>query len=107
MGNSFDSNPLQFTTSDASLVNARTPKYLPTSSNGLFRVKKIVWVNPATNGDTYTVTDGHGNTIATGVCVTASIGLPQTILIDQVVSDVEVTQISSGTLLIYLAPENE
>lgn len=105
MANIFNANPLQFTTSDASLVSANTAKYLPISNNGLFRVGKIVWVNPATNGDTYAVTDGHGNTIATGVCVTASIGLPQTNLLEQLVSDVQVTQLSSGTLLIYLADE--
>lgn len=107
MANKFDANPLSFTTSDASLVNAKTNKYLPTSNNGLFRVKKVVWVNPTTNNDTYTVTDGNGNTLATGVCVTASIGLPQTNQVDEVVSDVQVTQLSSGTLLIYICPEGE
>jgi hypothetical protein len=107
MANKFDANPLQFTTSDASLKNAQTPKYLPTSNNGLFIVKKIVWVGPGTAGDTYTVTDGNGNTISTGSCVTGSIGLPQTNMVDQLVGDVQVTQLSSGTLLIYICAEGE
>ena len=105
MPNIFNANPLSFTTSDASLKNAKTPKYFPISSNGLFRVKRVVWVNPASSGDTYTVTDGHGNVLSTGVCVTASIGLPQTIVVDQNTSDCQVTQLSSGTLLIYVGPE--
>jgi hypothetical protein len=105
MANNLNANPLSFTAAMASLVAYKGPKYLPTSSNGLFRVKRVVWVNPATAGDTYSVSDANGNVIATGVCVTATIGLPQTIEVDLLVSDLAVTQISSGTLLIYVESE--
>jgi len=107
MSNNRNANPLQFTDATLpSLVKYAGPKYLPISTpQGQFRIKKIVWVNPAANGDTYTVTDGNGNTISTGVCVTASVGLPQTNLLDQLTEDLQVTQLSSGTLLIYVEPE--
>jgi len=104
-GNSFDSNPLSFIAPDASLLNAKTPKYLPTSNNGLFRVKRVVWVNPAANEDIFTVTDGAGVTLAAGVCVTSSIGLQQTIEVNRLVKDLQVTQLSSGKLLIYVEEE--
>lgn len=105
MANNYDANPVSLTAANASLKNFAGPKYFPVSSNGRFRVKRIVWVNPATNADTFTVTDGQGNVLATGVCVTASVGLPQTIVVDQLVTDVQLTQISSGTILIYIESE--
>ncbi len=107
MANKYQANPLQFTSAAASLKSFLGPKYFPVSNNGRFRVKRIVWVNPAANGDTFTVTDNGAtpNTLATGVCVTASIGLPQTTVVDQLVEDVIVSQISSGTVLIYIEQE--
>lgn len=105
MSNSYNSNPLSFTSAAASLKNFLGPKYFPVSNNGRFRVKRVVWVNPAANGDTYTVTDNQGVPLATGVAVTSSVGLPQTTVVDQLVEDVVVTQVSSGTVLIYVEQE--
>jgi len=101
----FNNNPLEFTSADVSLKTYSGAKYFPVSSNGRFRVKRVVWAGPTTNGDTFTVTDGHGVVLATGSCVTASIGLPQTMIVDMLVEDVQVTQMSSGTLLIYIEQE--
>lgn len=105
MSNAFNANPLVLDTAGVSLKNFLGPKYFPVSSNGRFRVKRIVWVGPVTNGDTFTVTDNASNILATGSCVTASIGLPQTTLVDQLVEDVLVSQISSGKVLIYIEQE--
>lgn len=105
MANSYDANPISLTAANASLKNFAGPKYFPVSSNGRFRVKRIVWVNPVANADTFSVSDGAGNILATGFCVTASVGLPQTIVVDQLVQDVQLTQISSGTVLIYIEAE--
>lgn len=105
MANNYDANPISLTAANASLKNFAGPKYFPVSSNGRFRVKRIVWVNPTTDAHTFTVTDGAGNVLATGVCVTASIGLPQTTVVDELVTDVQLTQISSGTVLIYIEAE--
>jgi hypothetical protein len=105
MSNSYQSNPLSFTSAGASLKSFLGPKYFPVSNNGRFRVKRVVWVNPATNGDTFSVTDNHGIVLAAGVCVTASVGLPQTTVVDQLVEDVLLSQISSGTVLIYIEQE--
>lgn len=101
----YNSNPLQFTSADVSLKTYGGAKYFPVSDNNRFRVKRIVWSGAATNGDTFTVTDGQGIVLASGVCVTASIGLPQTTVVDMLVEDVQVTQMSSGTLLIYIEQE--
>jgi len=105
MANTYQSNPLSFTSAGASLKNYLGPKYFPVSSNGRFRVKRVVWVNPVSNGDTFTVTDNKGIVLATGACVTASIGLPQTTVVDELVTDVLLSQISSGTVLIYIEQE--
>ena len=105
MANSYQSNPLSFTSAGASLKNFLGPKYFPVSNNGRFRVKRVVWTNPAANGDTFSVTDGKGVVLATGVAVTASIGLPQTIVVDELVEDVLLSQISSGTVQIYIEQE--
>lgn len=105
MANSYNSNPLSFTSVAASLKNFLGPKYLPISNNARFRVKRVVWISPAANGDTFTVTDNHGVVLATGAAVTASIGLPQIIPVDQLVEDVVVTQISSGTVQIFIEQE--
>jgi hypothetical protein len=75
------------------------------SNNGRFRVKRVVWIGSTTNGDTFTVTDNHGVVLATGSAVTASIGLPQTTVVDELVEDVLLSQISSGTVLIYIEQE--
>jgi hypothetical protein len=105
MANNFNTNPLSFTAADVSLKTYSGAKYFPVSDNNRFRVNRIVWAGPTTNGDTFTVTDGHGVTLATGACVTASIGLPQTTVVDTLVEDVQVTVLSSGTLLIYIEQE--
>jgi hypothetical protein len=101
----YNNNPLEFTSADVSLKSYSGAKYFPVSDNNRFRVKRVVLVGPTTNGDTYTVTDGHGVVLATGACVTASIGLPQTTVVDMLVEDVQVTVLSSGTLLIYIEQE--
>ena len=67
-----------------------------------FKVSKVVWVNSQTNGDTFTVTDGAGVVICSGIAVTADLGIPQTINVNREVADLQVTQISSGYLMIYL-----
>jgi hypothetical protein len=107
MSNKYQANPLSFTSAGASLKSFLGPKYFPVSSNGRFRVKRVVWVNPAANGDTFSVTDNGAtpNVLASGVAVTASIGLSQTIPVDQLVEDVVVAQISSGTVQIYIEQE--
>jgi hypothetical protein len=105
MANNYNNNPLSLTIAGVSLKTYLGPKYFPVSGNGRFRVKRIVWLNPVSNSDTFTVTDNQGVTLATGVCVTASIGLPQTTIVDQLVEDVLLSQISSGTVLIYIEQE--
>lgn len=105
MSNNYNNDPLILDTAGTSLKNYLGPKYYPVSSNGRFRVKRIVWVGPTTNGDTFTVTDNGGITLATGSCVTASIGLPQTTVVDQLVEDVLLSQISTGKVLIYIEQE--
>ena len=101
----YNNNPLDFTSAGVSLKSYSGAKYIPVNNNNRLRVKRIVWVGSTTNGDTYTVTDGYGVVLATGVCVTASIGLPQTMVVDMLVKDVQVTVLSSGTLLIYIEQE--
>ena len=101
----YNNNPLEFTSADVSLKTYGGAKYFPVGGNNRFRVKRIVWVGAATDGDNYVVTDGQGIVLATGNCVTASIGLPQTTVVDMLVEDVQVTQMSSGTLLIYIEQE--
>ena len=106
MANSYNSNPLSFTSASASLKAYNGgPKYFPVSNNGRFRVKRVVWINSQTAADTFTVTDNHGVTLATGIAVTSSVGLPQTTVVDQLVEDVLLSQISSGTVLIYIEQE--
>jgi|HubBroStandDraft_2_1064218.scaffolds.fasta_scaffold1179272_1 hypothetical protein len=105
MSNVYQANPLSLTIAGVSLKAYQGPKYFPISNNGRFRVKRVVWVNPASNGDTFSVTDNAGNVLATGQCVTASIGLPQTTVVDELVKDVLLSQISSGTVLIYIEQE--
>jgi hypothetical protein len=105
MANSYQSNPLSFTAAGVSLKNYLGPKYFPVSNNGRFLVKRIVWVNPAANGDTFTVTDNASKVLATGNAVTATVGIAQTTIVDQLVTDVLLSQISSGTVLIYIDQE--
>jgi len=85
-----------------SLKNYLGPAWVP---NGRFRVKEVVWSGSVTNGDTYAITDGASSqpvTIAQGLAVTADLGVPQTINLGLEVADLQVTQISSGYLMIYL-----
>lgn len=121
MANNLTQNPLIVVVAmPSSLLNSGGPTYISAiikkafSSGGAnlnytaavssrFIVTKVVWVNPTTNGDTYTVTDGQGVTIATGAAVTADLGMPQTNNCNREVGDVQVTQLSSGTLLIYMS----
>jgi hypothetical protein len=105
MANSYQSNPLSFTIAGTSLKSFKGPKYLPTDSNGRFRVKRVVWSGSTTNGDTFSVTDNAGNVLASGSAVTASIGLPQTVVVDELVTDVLLFQISSGLVQIYIERE--
>lgn len=105
MANNYNANPISLTAANASLKNFAGPKFFPVSSNGRFRVKRVVWANPVTNGDTFSLSDAQGNVLASGVCVTASIGLPQTTVVDELVTDVQLLQISSGTILIYVEQE--
>jgi hypothetical protein len=105
MANNYQANPLSFTTAGASLKSYKGPKYFPVSSNGRFRVKRVVWSGSTTNGDTFSVTDNAGNVLASGSAVTASIGLPQTTVVDELVTDVLLSQISSGLVLIYIEQE--
>jgi len=97
------SNPLVVTAAmTASLKNYKGPAWVP---NGRFRVSKVVWVGSGTNGDTYAITDGaatNASVIAQGTAVTADLGIPQTLNINREVADLQVTQISSGYLMIYL-----
>lgn len=116
MSNNLNSNPLIVDTKmDNSLVNFAGPKYLPVAisrvSNPLgvvssrFRVKKVVWKNSQANGDTFSISDGaptNASVIASGIAVTLDVGIPQMISVDREVADLWVTQITSGTLLIYL-----
>ncbi len=102
MANSYQSNPLSLTIAGTSLKNFKGPKFFPVSNNGRFRVKRVVWSGPVAGGDTFSVTDNAGNVLASGSCVTASIGLPQTVVVDKLVTDVLLNQISSGTVQIYI-----
>jgi len=105
MSNNYNANPLSFTSAGASLKNYNGPKYFPVSNNGRFRVKRVVWQGSVTAADSFVVTDANGNTLASGTAVTASLGLPQTTVVDELVTDVQVTQQSSGTVLIYIEQE--
>lgn len=70
-----------------------------------FIVRKVVWINSVSNGDTFVITDGAGTNpseVASGIAVTSDLGVPQTINPNKEVSDLQVTQLSSGYLLIYL-----
>ena len=98
------SNPLVVTAAmKDTLKNYKGPAWVP---KGRFIVSKVVWCNSQTNGDTYAITDGASSqavTIAQGVAVTADLGVPQTINPGVEVTDLQVTQLSSGFLQIYLA----
>lgn len=105
MSNNYNNNPLSLTIAGVSLKTYLGPKYFPVSSNGRFRVKRVVWAGSVTNGDTATVTDNQGNILATFSAVTADLGIPQNQVVDQLVEDVLLSQISSGTVLIYIEQE--
>ena len=94
------SNPLSFDSAPGvSLKNYNGPAYIPSSR---FLVTQVIWIGAATNGDTFTVTDGQGIPIATGKATTATLGQPFVVPVEIEVTDIQVTQISSGTVLIYL-----
>jgi hypothetical protein len=64
-----------------------------------FHLREIYWLNPLAIGDTFTVTDGQGNVIKTGRCEVA--GQSQVFqMYARGVSDIQVTQLSSGVLYI-------
>jgi hypothetical protein len=106
MSNNLQANPLSLTTAmTTGLKGYLGPKYFPVSSNGRFRVKRVVWLGSVTNGDTATVTDANVDVLATFAAVTADLGIPQPQAVDQLVTDVQLTQISSGTILIYIEQE--
>jgi len=80
-------------------------RYVP--SPGRFRINKVVWRGSVNVADTYAITDRaatNPSTIAEGIAATGSVGLPQINNCNREVNDLQVTQISSGTVLIYLAP---
>lgn len=97
------SNPLVITAAmKDTLKNYKGPAWVP---NGRFRVTKVVWAGSVTNADTFTITDGASSqavTIAQGVAVAADLGVPQTMDLGIEVADLQVTQLSSGYLQIYL-----
>ena len=101
----FQSNPLVVTAAmKTSLKNYLGPAWVP---NGRFIVSKVVWANSQTNGDTFAITDGASSqavTIAQGIAVTADLGVPQTINVNLEIADLQVLQVSSGYLMIYLEP---
>lgn len=102
MSNVF-SNPMIIDTAmTVSLKNYQGPAFVP---NARFLLHSVIWVGAATNNDTFAITDGASSspaTVAAGLCVTASIGLPQTQILDMELADIKVTQISSGKLYIFL-----
>lgn len=68
-------------------------------------IGKIVWNNPLNVGDTYALQDGAGNVEGQGTCAVAHDGTPGSRDFGPAgrpLSDFKVTQISTGTLLIYL-----
>jgi hypothetical protein len=103
MSNNYQSNPLTFTVAPGvSHKNLLAPKYLPVSCDKRFIVVRVVWFGQTANGDTFQVTDGHGVVLAAGSVVTATLGIPQTTPVGVQVEDVQVTQLSSGTVQIYV-----
>lgn len=100
MANNLAQNPLKVDTAmTVSLRNFQGPAYLPF---GRFSVHHVDWIGPANSGDTYTITDGAGNTISSGKISTGQVGLQFAEQLGLSVTDLQVTQISSGTLLIHL-----
>jgi hypothetical protein len=102
MAINWTSNPLSFDSAPGvSLKSFLGPAYVPSNR---FMIVQVVWVGAAANGDTFTVTDGKGITMASGKAATATLGTPFVFPVGIEVEDVQVTQISSGTVLIYLKP---
>lgn len=96
MTNVLNFNPYAITGVMAATFKNSTPI---TPHAGPIFLKEIYWLNPATIGDLFTVTDGNGNVIKAGRCEVA--GQSQVFqMYDKQVTDFQVTVLGSGTLYI-------
>jgi hypothetical protein len=96
MANVLNFNPYKVDTVMTSSFFNSTP-IIP--ALGPLQLLEIYWLNPLTVGDTFVVTDGHGNVIKTGRCEAA--GQSQIFqMYGKKISDFQVTTLASGVLYI-------
>ena len=100
MSNTLNQNPLVITNALTSLITTQGASVgFPGGKSGV-QVDEIYWYGPVTAGDTFVVTDSAGNVVRAGKCAVAG----QSVSFQQYgrpVTDLNVTQISSGTIYIY------
>lgn len=103
MANAIQQNPIYLDTVMTSSFKALLQAALDNGySPSTLRISKIVWHAPALAGDTYQITDGSGTVLFEGIAV----GPNTDVVLDfnvnpKLVRDFQLTQISSGSLLIY------
>jgi hypothetical protein len=103
MANLVNQNPLILTTAATSNKNMGLP------GNQVLKVFKIIWYQPTSAGDTFTISNGDGSVILKRVAEAASGSVGNTISMDfgppglTLSSNLGwyLSQISSGTLYIY------
>ena len=65
-------------------------------------VKSIVWVGPVTSGDTFTIIDPASSTVLFEAKAAATdVGTTKQFIINRMWGDFELSQISSGTVLVF------
>lgn len=99
MANDLSKNPYKVDTAMANtLKNTAGAKFTP----GAINIQKVLWVGPTTIAHTYNIDgDISGSPIDKGTCAVANQDGDHNYIPAQEVLDFKVTQISSGTLLIF------
>jgi hypothetical protein len=91
MANAWTRNPFILDTAESPALAASTPYF----------IKRVIWKNPTAQGDTFTLTAADtGTVIATGIAEVD--GQSQVFLVEHAFDGMRLTQITSGTVYVYL-----
>ena len=97
--------PNVVTTNPIVLVSA-LPSYRNAPGAGMqntpFFVERVEWLSPVNIGDTFQLTDANSNVVAVGVCEVALQSQIFPLRPRRLVKDIQLVQISSGTLYVWL-----
>jgi len=97
MANVLTTNPYKIDT--AMTQSMKTAGGLP--NNGPIYVTEVYWLNPASSGDTFVITDSNSTTFLTGRCESANQSQVFPLVPPRSISDFTVGTLASGTIYIY------